>query len=68
MPLYDYKCPACEEIEEFTFPIGKAPSEIGRHSFECNVPMKRIINPVTVSFKGAGFYKTDNREVNVQGQ
>jgi predicted nucleic acid-binding Zn ribbon protein len=65
MPSYDYKCPVCEEVEEFTFPLGKAPSEVGTHSPICNMPMKKVISLAAVSFRGSGFFKTDNRKIDV---
>ena len=59
MPLYAYQCDNCgvqfEQIQKFTDkPIKRCP--------ECNKSaVRRLIQPAGIIFKGAGWYKTDNR-------
>lgn len=58
MPLYDYECVNCGKVTEV------------RHGFNdtyaqpcaaCGGPLKRVINPAPIIFKGSGFYVTDSR-------
>ena len=56
MPRYDYRCESGHE-EELLFPIGEA---VESYICGCGSLAKRVFHPVAVSFKGAGFYKTDN--------
>jgi len=57
MPAYIYRCP-CGNEEELDFRMGTAPSNW--HCDECEGWMKRVFLPIAVSFKGSGFYRTDN--------
>jgi len=59
LPLYEYECPACQQVTEV------------RHGFReaydgkcaaCGGPMKRVFNPAGIVFKGSGFYVTDSRK------
>lgn len=59
MPLYDYRCSACQEITEI------------RHGFDapntdpcpqCGGTLLRVFNPAPIVFKGSGFYVTDSRK------
>jgi len=57
MPLYEYACDACglrfERIQHFSdAPLQTCP--------ECEGPVRRVIHPVGIIFKGSGFYVTDN--------
>jgi putative FmdB family regulatory protein len=58
MPIYEFKCDACQLIEETNIPgwkEGQSPN-----CFKCNEPMRRVISmPAGVHFKGSGFYETD---------
>lgn len=59
MPRYDYKCDNCDTIEEVTHGFN---AKIEFTCFSCGGKMSKMISPVAVAFKGAGFYKTDNRK------
>ncbi len=58
MPTYDYSCRSCgarfEAWQKMSDdPIAVCPT--------CGGPVRRILYPVGLVFKGAGFYSTDNR-------
>lgn len=58
MPTYAYQCEECgvhfERFQHFSEePVRVCP--------ECNGPVRRVIQPVGIVFKGSGFYVTDNR-------
>lgn len=62
MVRYVYKCTnkQCDNIEEREFPMGKAPEEADI-CLDCAAgALIRAYVPVAVSFKGSGFYRTDN--------
>ena len=57
MPVYVYQCPTCGQFEQ-------------RQSFHdpaletcptCGQPVRRLIRPAPIVFKGSGWYSTDNR-------
>lgn len=61
MPLYEYQC----EPNQHRFEV--------RHGYrenpaltcpECGAPVRRVIQPVGIVFKGSGFYATDSRSKN----
>ena len=59
MPIYEYECGACgrrfEELQRMTDdPLTTDP--------ECGGDVHRVIQPVGIIFKGAGFYATDSRK------
>ena len=56
MPLYDYRCQACDHVFELrqsfsSEPVATCPS--------CNNGAQRVIHSVPVVFKGSGFYVND---------
>ncbi len=56
MPLYEYQCEKCghrfEKIQKFSDKlIKKCP--------ECGGPVKQLLSPPAVQFKGSGWYVTD---------
>jgi putative FmdB family regulatory protein len=58
MPLYEYECKSCKrrfEVRQSVTaePIATCPT--------CGGPVRRVIHPVGIIFKGSGFYSTDNR-------
>lgn len=59
MPLYEYRCQSCERVfEKF-----QSASEDPVTSCEfCSGPVKRVIHPAGIIFKGSGFYVTDSRK------
>jgi putative FmdB family regulatory protein len=56
MPIYGYRCDQCgHELEAFQN-MSDAPL---RTCPECMGPLKKMLYPVGVVFKGSGFYSTD---------
>lgn len=58
MPVYTYKCTECghrfEARQRFSDdPITECPV--------CGSPVRKVITPVGIVFKGSGFYVTDNK-------
>ncbi|MBN2099928.1 MAG: zinc ribbon domain-containing protein [Dehalococcoidia bacterium] len=57
MPIYEYKCKACD----LKFEVRRGFSESsGANCPECQCQAQRIFSPVPIVFKGPGFYVTDN--------
>ena len=56
MPIYEYRCPDGHTFEMFQR-MSDAPAE------KCEVcgasPVEKVLYPVSVHFKGSGFYSTD---------
>jgi putative FmdB family regulatory protein len=58
MPTYSYHCDTCghdfDAVQKFADdPLRECP--------ECSAPIRRVIQPVGVVFKGSGWYITDSR-------
>jgi putative FmdB family regulatory protein len=58
MPIYEYACSSCghrfDVRQSFADdPIASCPS--------CGAPVRRVLHPAGVIFKGSGWYKTDSR-------
>ncbi len=58
MPTYTYQCDSCghgfEAVQRFADdPLTECP--------QCGGPIRRVIQPVGVVFKGSGWYITDSR-------
>jgi len=58
MPTYEYACTDCGERVEVFQRIADAPLEVCEL---CGGRMRKLFHPVGISFKGSGFYATDNR-------
>ncbi len=57
MPIYEYKCKACD----LKFEVKRGFSESsGANCPKCQCQAQRIFSPVPIVFKGPGFYVTDN--------
>jgi putative FmdB family regulatory protein len=59
MPIYSYKCDKCgarfDRMQKFTdHPLTRCP--------ECRGPVKRLIQPAGIVFKGSGWYITDSKK------
>ncbi|MGB3634068.1 MAG: FmdB family zinc ribbon protein [Rubrobacteraceae bacterium] len=55
MPIYEYKCE-----NGHVFDIMQKMSEDRLETcIECEAPVKKLMHPVNISFKGSGFYSTD---------
>ena len=57
MPTYEYQCKSCEHRFEVW---QKMTDEALTICPECNGPIRRILFPAGIVFKGSGFYKTDH--------
>ena len=58
MPTYDYQCRKCGNTTEVIHSMladGPTTCEI------CGGPLRRVLYPAGIIFKGSGFYKTDSR-------
>jgi putative FmdB family regulatory protein len=58
MPKYEYACKSCGErlevVQSFTdAPLTECPA--------CGGVLRKVFSPPSISFKGSGFYRTDNR-------
>ena len=64
MPLYEYECVSCgsrfDKKQSFT-------DKPGAVCPECRCTAKRIIHPSPIIFKGGGFYVTENRKPDAEG-
>lgn len=59
MPLYEYIC----EPNGHRFEVRHGMNEASPPGCpECNGPIRRVIQPVGIMFKGSGFYATDSRQ------
>lgn len=55
MPIYEYKCE-----NGHVFDVMQKLSEDPLTScVECGAPVRKVLQPVGISFKGSGFYSTD---------
>src|SRR5579862_2330177 len=58
MPMYEYECGNCgrrfEQLQRIT-------EDALTVDPECGGPVRRVIQPVGIIFKGSGFYVTDSR-------
>src|SRR5215204_4040656 len=58
MPIYEYKCE-----NGHVFDVMQKMSEDPLSScMECGAPVRKVLHPVSISFKGSGFYSTDYSE------
>lgn len=58
MPLYEYRCRNCDHRFEVQQSFSDDPLTICP---ECQGELRKVFNPVGISFKGSGFYKNDSR-------
>ena len=57
MPIYKYKCE-----NGHLFDVKQKLSDNPLAScVECSAPVRKVMQPVNISFKGSGFYSTDYR-------
>jgi len=55
MPIYEYKCE-----NGHVFDVMQSMSEDPlTECVECGAPVRKVLQPVGISFKGSGFYSTD---------
>jgi putative FmdB family regulatory protein len=59
VPTYDYRCRDCGHTIEVIHPM----SEEGPSTCEvCGGPLRRVLFPAGIIFKGSGFYRNDSRK------
>jgi putative FmdB family regulatory protein len=56
MPVYEYHCAECGQIEEAFQKISDSPLENCSH---CQGPLKKLISQSSFHLKGSGWYATD---------
>ncbi|MBW1777001.1 MAG: zinc ribbon domain-containing protein [Deltaproteobacteria bacterium] len=66
MPVYEYECTQCGQIEEAFQKFSDKPLTRCRH---CSGRLRKLISRSTFHLKGTGWYVTDyaNRSKNTQG-
>ena len=55
MPIYEYKCEN-GHVFDVMQKLSEAPLTTCR---ECGAPVRKVLHPVSIAFKGSGFYSTD---------
>ena len=55
MPIYEYKC-GNGHVFDIMQRMAEDPLT---ECVECGAPVKKVLHPVGISFKGSGFYSTD---------
>jgi putative FmdB family regulatory protein len=64
LPTYEYRCVSCEhQFERFQ----RMSDDPVKDCEVCGEPVKRLLFPVAVHFKGNGFYSTDYAKKNAIG-
>lgn len=58
MPVYEYRCRACEHQFDIQQSINDDPLTVCP---ECAGALRKVFAPVGIAFKGSGFYKNDAR-------
>lgn len=58
MPIYEYKCVACEARIEKKQRFDEEPLSICP---ECGERLRRVLHPAPIVFQGSGWYCTDNK-------
>jgi putative FmdB family regulatory protein len=58
MPIYGYRCSQCGHELEVLQSMSDPPLQV---CGECGGPLRKLLYPVGVQFKGSGFYTTDYR-------
>jgi putative FmdB family regulatory protein len=61
MPIYEYKCSKCQSVFEV---IQKVDSPALKKCLKCGAPVRKIISPSALQFKGSGWYITDYAKKN----
>jgi len=64
MPVYVYRNLVTNEVFEHQQSITEDPLTVDPRTGD---PVKRIVQPVGIAFKGSGFYVTDNRKGSSDG-
>lgn len=56
MPIYEYKCLKCGSVLEALQKVSDKPL---KKCPKCKGPIKKVISPPALQFKGTGWYVTD---------
>ena len=56
MPLYEYRCRQCASVFESLQKVSDPPL---KECPKCGGPLKKLLSPPALQFKGSGFYITD---------
>jgi len=64
LPTYEYRCVSCEHQFER---IQRMSDDPVKECEVCGEPVKRLLFPVAIHFKGSGFYLTDYARRNALG-
>lgn len=56
MPIYEYKCTKCGSVFEV---LQKVNDPQIKNCIHCKSPVKKLISPPAIQFKGTGWYVTD---------
>jgi putative FmdB family regulatory protein len=56
VPTYEYRCDACGATYELFQKMSDPPLETCE---ACGSPVRKVLYPVAIHFKGSGFYTTD---------
>lgn len=65
MPLYEYKCSKCGYSFEILHKVTDVPL---KKCIKCGGPVKKLISPPTLQFKGSGWYVTDYTQKERRGK
>lgn len=65
MPVYEYACTECGEVEEHLLPLGADGPEA---CTACGAPLRRKFSRVAVRYEGWGFSSTDRLVNDTQGK
>jgi putative FmdB family regulatory protein len=66
MPIYEYRCEDCEQVQEHLQKVGAEAPPGGCAS--CGGTLKRKFSRVAVKYEGWGFASTDSLVGNTQGK
>ena len=64
MPLYEYRCRNCNHQFEIQQSFSDDALTVCP---ECQGALRKVFNPVGISFRGSGFYKNDSRGSSSEG-
>ena len=64
MPVYEYRCKNCSDQFEIQQSFSDDALTV---CAKCDGELRKVFSPVGISFKGSGFYKTDNRSGSSKG-
>ena len=56
MPIYEYRCDDCGALFEVFQKMSDDPLA---ECEKCGGPLRKVMHPVAIHFKGSGFYTTD---------